>query len=136
MMEQIKKLQENFKDESADSPIIEFVGLRSKVYSYLTNDDYNSKKNKGIKRSVVEKYITHNDYKKCLFNKSNDSTPISNVDSSLQTHKSISSKFNLKNFSCYEEIDYHLAILKADLSDLAILLSHIYDAGLHSSILK
>jgi len=64
-----KKVIGKFKDESADSPIIEFVGLRSKVYSYLTNDDHNSKKNKGIKKSVVEKFITHNDYKECLFNK-------------------------------------------------------------------
>ena len=62
-----KKVIGKFKDESADSPIIEFVGLRSKVYSYLTNDDHNSKKNKGIKKSVVEKFITHNDYKECLF---------------------------------------------------------------------
>lgn len=93
--------------------------------------------NSNIYRSFVSNWKSMKEtIKKCLFNKLNDSTPISNVDSSLQTHKSISSKFNLKNFSCYEEIDYHLAILKADLSDLAILLCHIYDAGLHSLILK
>ena len=57
-----------FKDECAISPIIEFVGLRSKVYSYLTENDENIKKNKGIKKSVVEKFITHNDYKNCLNN--------------------------------------------------------------------
>ena len=57
-----------FKDECPISPIIEFVGLRSKVYSYLTENDENCKKNKGIKKSVVEKYISHNDYKNCLFN--------------------------------------------------------------------
>jgi hypothetical protein len=57
-----------FKDECPNSPIIEFFGLRSKVYSYVTENDENCKKNKGIKKSVVEKFITHNDYKNCLFN--------------------------------------------------------------------
>ena len=64
-----KKVIGKFKDESAESPITEFVGHKSKVYSYLTDNDYNSKKNKGIKKCVMDKFITHQDYKDCLFNK-------------------------------------------------------------------
>jgi hypothetical protein len=37
-----KKVIGKFKNESSDSQIIEFVGLRSKLYSYLT---YEEKKN-------------------------------------------------------------------------------------------
>ena len=48
--------------------IEEFVGLRTKSYSYKLNEkDY--KKAKGVKKNVVKKYITHEDYKDCLFSK-------------------------------------------------------------------
>ena len=61
-----KKVIGKFKDESAVSPIIEFVGLRSKVYSTIDDDGVNSKKNKGIKKSVMKKMVTHSHYKECL----------------------------------------------------------------------
>ena len=44
----------------------EFVGLRSKLYSY-TIAGKEHKKCKGIKKNVVEREITHDDYKECLF---------------------------------------------------------------------
>jgi hypothetical protein len=56
------------KDESPDSVITEFIGLRAKVYSFITDNDYNCKKNKGIKRSIMNKLIHHQDYKDCLLN--------------------------------------------------------------------
>ena len=46
----------------------EFVGLRAKLYSYrMFEDGKDNKKCKGVKKSVVKKTITHDDYKKCLF---------------------------------------------------------------------
>ena len=55
-----------FKDEAAGKPINEFVGLRSKLYSYKMDEGKENKKCKGIKKAVVEKSIRHEDYKNCL----------------------------------------------------------------------
>ena len=39
--------------------IEEFVGLRAKLYSYKKFEGKEKKKGKGVKKSVVEKVITH-----------------------------------------------------------------------------
>ena len=44
----------------------EFVTLRPKMYSYRTSEK-ESKKCKGIKKCVVKRTITFEDYKNCLF---------------------------------------------------------------------
>ena len=56
-----------FKDEANGKVIDEFVGLRAKLYSYKMLEGEESKKCKAVKKSVVKKSITHEDYKKCLF---------------------------------------------------------------------
>ena len=61
-----KKVLGMFKDEAAGKNIIEFVGLRSKLYSFIIDDDVEVKKCKGVKKQVVESSITHEDYKTCL----------------------------------------------------------------------
>ena len=61
-----KKVLGMFKDEVAGVIIIEFVGLRAKLYSFLKEDGKGSKKCKGVKKQVVENSITHEDYKTCL----------------------------------------------------------------------
>ena len=58
-----KKLIGKFKDETLSIPITEFIGLRSKMYSYIKNNDQNNKTAKGIKRIVLQKNIKHEDYK-------------------------------------------------------------------------
>jgi len=63
-----KKVIGKFKDEAAGKPILEFVGLKSKMYSYLIVDEEH-KKAKGVKKNVIKKEIKHNDYKDVLFNK-------------------------------------------------------------------
>ena len=62
-----KKVLGMFKDEAAGKIMEEFVGLRAKLYSYKMFEGEESKKCKGIKKSVVKKSITHEDYKNCLF---------------------------------------------------------------------
>ena len=52
-----------FKDEAAGVPIIEFVGLRSKMYSYIKDNDKGGKTTKGIKKNVIRKDIKHANYK-------------------------------------------------------------------------
>ena len=63
-----KKVIGMFKDETGGKQIIEFVGLRSKLYSYKLHEKEH-KRCKGVKRSVVAKTITHEDYKNCLISK-------------------------------------------------------------------
>ena len=51
-----------FKDEAAGVPIVEFVGLKSKMYSYLKDNDQNSKTAKGVKKNIIKKVIVHQEY--------------------------------------------------------------------------
>ena len=61
-----KKVLGMFKDEAAGKIIIEFVGLRAKLYSYIMDEGEEHKKCKGIKKQVVATSIKHEDYKTCL----------------------------------------------------------------------
>ena len=54
------------KDELGGKITTEFVALRAKLYAYKTLDKKENKKCKGIKKCVVKKTLTFNDYKKCL----------------------------------------------------------------------
>jgi len=59
-----KKVPGCFKDECGGVPMVEFIGLRSKMYSYTTMDDaIQGCTHKGIARKVN---ITHEEYRKCL----------------------------------------------------------------------
>ena len=55
------------KDVAGGKIIEEFVGLRAKLYSYKMFEGKEEKKCKGIKKSVVKKDISHEDYRYCLF---------------------------------------------------------------------
>ena len=54
------------KDEAGGKQITEFVGLRSKLYSFKI-DEKEEKKCKGVKKSEVKRTINFKDYKDCLF---------------------------------------------------------------------
>ena len=62
-----KKVIGLMKDELGGDIITEFVALRPKAYSYITNDFIEMKKAKGTKKCVVNKMLRFEDYKKCLF---------------------------------------------------------------------
>jgi hypothetical protein len=64
-----KKVIGKFKNESPEHQIIEFVGLRSKVYAYTTDNNKDHKKCKGVKKSVVKKDLTVDLYKEALFSR-------------------------------------------------------------------
>ena len=49
--------------------IKEFVGLRSKMYSILSEDGEQKNTAKGVSRCVSENILTHEAYRNCLFNK-------------------------------------------------------------------
>ena len=60
-----KKVPGMFKDETGGKQILEFVGLRAKLYSYRMKD-LEEKKCKGVKKAVVKQEIAFEDYKNCL----------------------------------------------------------------------
>ena len=67
-----KKVIGMMKDEAGGKIIQEFVGLRAKQYSFKMWEDsfeHKSKRCKGIRKNVVKKHVTHDDYKNCLLNR-------------------------------------------------------------------
>ena len=63
-----KKVIGLMKDELGGKIITEFVTLRPKMYSFLTDDGKEDKKAKRTKKCIIKKMIKFNDYKKCLLN--------------------------------------------------------------------
>ena len=63
-----KKVIGLMKDKLGGKIITEFVTLRPKTYSFLTDDGKEDKKAKGTKKCIMKKMIKFNDYKKCLLN--------------------------------------------------------------------
>ena len=63
-----KKVIGLFKDEAGGQLIIEFVGLRAKLYTFKTEKGFEIKKCKRIKKAVIKNDITFNDYLECLKN--------------------------------------------------------------------
>ena len=62
-----KKVIGMFKDEAAGKQITHFIGLRPKLYSYKVEEEKETKKCKGITKTVIEKEIKFENYYNCLF---------------------------------------------------------------------
>ena len=62
-----KKVIGLVKDELGGGIITEFVALRPKTYSYMTDKFIEMKKVKGTKKCVIKRRLKFEDYKKCLF---------------------------------------------------------------------
>jgi hypothetical protein len=62
-----KKVIGKMKDEMSGELILEFVAVKSKLYSSLTESAKTSKrKAKGISKHVTENLLRHDDYVKCV----------------------------------------------------------------------
>ena len=61
-----KKVIGLMKNKLGGKIITEFVTLRPKTYSYLTDDGKEDKKAKGTKKCTIKRMIKFNDYKNCL----------------------------------------------------------------------
>ena len=68
LMGKNKKVMHLMKDGLGGEIITEFVTLRRKTYSYLTDDSKEDKKSKETKKCIIKKMIKFVDYKKCLLN--------------------------------------------------------------------
>ena len=67
-----KKVIGLMKDELGGAIMTEFVTLRPKLYSFRKLDGGEDKKCKGIKKCIVKKTLTFEDYKNCLLGDSGD----------------------------------------------------------------
>ena len=63
-----KKVVRLMKDELGGKIMTEFVALRPKTYSYLTDDCKEDKKVKGTKKCVIKRMLKFYDYEYCLKN--------------------------------------------------------------------
>ena len=96
-----KKVIGKFKDEAAGIPIIEFVGLRSKMYSYVKDNEQTARTAKGIKKQVIRKDIKHEDYKNVLFNNEQIHHKMKTIRS--EKHQLGSYELNKISLSCFDD---------------------------------
>ena len=101
-----KKVIGKFKDEAAGVPICEFVGLRSKMYSYIKDNQTGGKTAKGIKRNVIKYNINHENYKQTLLENKQMYHKMKTIRS--QNHKLGSYEINKVSLSCFDDKRYIL----------------------------
>ena len=63
-----KKIIGKFKDEACGIPITEFIGLKSKMYSYVKDNGKGGRTAEGIKKNVIKNNVKHEYYKSTLIN--------------------------------------------------------------------
>ena len=96
-----KKVIGLMKDELGGDIITEFVALRPKAYSYITNNFIEMKKAKGTKKCVVNKMLRFNDYKKCLLD--NGKVLKSQQRFKSENHEVYTEKINKIALSCDDD---------------------------------
>ena len=94
------------KDDAGGRIITEFVGLRSKMYSYTKEDSSGGKTAKGVKKNVIKKVIKHENYRHVLFNSQQ-------LHHNMKTIRSVNHRFgsyviNKVSLSCYDDKRYIL----------------------------
>ena len=97
-----------FKNETAGTEIIEFVGLKPKCYSIKCEDSiHDSRKGKGVNKNLIKHTLTHENYKNILFNE--EQLQQKDIQHSLRSFKHQiylieQSKISL---SCYDDKKYY-----------------------------
>ena len=102
-----KKVIGLMKNEIGGGTITEFVALRPKTYSYMTDEFIEMKKANGTKKCVIKKMLMFEDYKKCLF----DNEPM------LKSQQ----KFKSENHDVYTENTNKIALSSNDDKRIAAL---------------
>jgi hypothetical protein len=100
-----KKVIGKFKDETNGKPIIEFCGLRSKMYSILTEEDHKATA-KGVKKNVIHN-LTHQEYVNAILGTDKKQTCSFNLIRSFN-HQVVSMTVNKTSLCCYDDKRYVL----------------------------
>ena len=109
-----KKVIGKFKDEAAGIPITEFVGLRSKMYSYIKDNLKVGKAAKGIRKNIIKNDIKHTDYKNVLFKNRQIQHTMKTIRSTK--HQLGSYEINKISLSCFDDKRYILTKGKQSLA--------------------
>ena len=99
-----KKVIGKFKDEAAEIPVPEFIGLRSKMYNYIKDNSKGGRTAKGIKKNVIKKNINHENYKDVLINNKQIMHTMKSIRS--QNHQLGSYELNKVSLSCFDDKRY------------------------------
>ena len=93
------------KDEAAGMIIKEFIGLRSKMYSYEINNK-TTKKCKGVSKHTIKKDITIDDYRDTLFSSKEKTHSVKSIKS--HNHIIKSCEITKSGLSCFDNKRYIL----------------------------
>ena len=99
----IKLVIGKMKDETGGVAIKEFVKLKSKIYSYLIDNNSEHKKAKGVNRNVVTT-MSHSKYKDVLLNKKCLRDSMNRIQS--KDHKIGTYEINKISLSCFYDKIY------------------------------
>ena len=99
-----KKIIGKFKDEACGIPITEFASLKSKMYSYVKDNEKGGRTAKGIKKNVIKNNIRHEDYKRTLLNEEQMHHKMKTIRS--QRHQLGSYEINKVSLSCFDDKRY------------------------------
>jgi hypothetical protein len=103
------KVVGKMKDECAGKHIIEFVGLRAKMYSILVKKEKDNEKltAKGIKRSYVDHHLRHESFLQTLTKKTATQAEFYTIRSHLHSLHTV--RINKEGLSPYDDKRYILA---------------------------
>ena len=99
-----KKVIGKFKDEACGVPITEFVGLKSKMYSYVKDNEKGGRTAKCIKKNAIKNNIKHEDNKNTLINNEQMHHKMKTIRS--QRHQLGSYEINKVSLSCFDDKRY------------------------------
>ena len=99
-----KKIIGKFKDEACGILITEFIGVKSKMYSYVKDNEKGGRTAKGIKKNVIKNNIRHEDYKNTLINNKQMQHKMKTIRS--QRHQLGSYEINKVSLSCFDDKCY------------------------------
>jgi len=111
-----KKVIGKFKDETDGVPISEVVALRPKMYSILLDNGKEKKTGKGIKKCVLKKDVSHQDYRECLLSSNRQRQTVEFNNLRTFNHDIFTYKYVKTGLSCSENKRYLLADGIASLS--------------------
>jgi hypothetical protein len=101
-----KKVIGKFKDEAGGVPIIEFVGLRSKMYSYVKENGGGGMTAKVVKKYVIRNKLTHENFKNVINTKGrmrHNMNTIRSMKHTIGTHE-----MRKVTLSCFDDKRYLL----------------------------
>ena len=99
-----KKIIGKSKDKACGILITEFIGLKSKMYSYVKDNEKGGRTAEGIKKNAIMNNIRHEDHKNTLINNEQMHQKMKTIRS--QRHQLSSYEINKVSLSCFDDKRY------------------------------